>query len=65
MNSKQTPVTSYQRVQNARSGKRPNGAAYIAHMIFRVLLCLQLRKLNGLFRYACSEPDQVDIWNQG
>ena len=37
MNSKQTPVTSYQRVQNARSGKRPNGAAYIDHMIDDVI----------------------------
>lgn len=33
MNLKPAKVTSYQRVQNARSSKRPNGTAYISHMI--------------------------------
>ena len=37
---------------------------YIARVIFRVRLCLQPIKLNGLIWHALTRPDQVDIWNQ-
>ena len=33
-------------------------------MIFRVRLCPQPIKLNGLFQHALTRPDQVDIWDQ-
>ena len=58
--------------QDHRSGKerqccryiRTVSRIYIARVIFRVRLCPQLIKLNGLFRHALTRPDQVDIWDQ-
>ena len=58
--------------QDHRSGKerqccryiRTVSIIYIARVIFRVRLCPQPIKLNGLFRHALTRPDQVDIWDQ-
>ena len=58
--------------QDHRSGKerqccryiRTVSIIYIARVIFRVRLCPQPIKLNGLFRHALTRPDQVDISDQ-